>query len=187
MELLHQQVHHAKFGDGEIVQQAETCVTVAFTAPFEEKHFLYPDAFAAFLTLCDPVQQRKMQQLLQERDAARQAARLAQIQAEEARRAAAKQAALALKKKALPQNAPPPGKHLPRPPKQNKNAASAPLGQCGGGVFFDCSDCSSAWPGQSALSSCSFFARRGGRRFASAAPASPARVPTSAPARISVG
>ena len=32
-----------------------------------------------------------------------------------------------------------------------------------------------------------FFARRGGRRFASAAPASPARVPTSAPARISVG
>lgn len=46
MELLHQQVHHAKFGDGEIVQQAETCVTVAFTAPFEEKHFLYPDAFA---------------------------------------------------------------------------------------------------------------------------------------------
>ena len=56
MELLHQQVHHAKFGDGEIVQQAETCVTVAFTAPFEEKHFLYPDAFAAFLTLCDPVQ-----------------------------------------------------------------------------------------------------------------------------------
>ena len=99
MELLHQQVHHAKFGDGEIVQQAETCVAVAFTAPFEEKHFLYPDAFAAFLTLCDPVQQRKMQQLLQERDAARQAARLAQIQAEEARRAAAKQAALALKKK----------------------------------------------------------------------------------------
>lgn len=68
--LLHQQVHHAKFGDGEIVQQAETCVTVAFTAPFGEKHFLYPDAFAAFLTLCDPVQQRKMQQLLQERDAA---------------------------------------------------------------------------------------------------------------------
>ena len=66
MELLHQQVHHAKFGDGEIVQQAETCVTVAFTAPFEEKHFLYPDAFAAFLTLCDPVQQRKMQQLLQQ-------------------------------------------------------------------------------------------------------------------------
>ena len=99
MELLYQQVHHAKFGDGEIVQQAETCVTVAFTAPFEEKHFLYPDAFAAFLTLCDPVQQRKMQQLLQERDAARQAARLAQIQAEEARRAAAKQAAVALKKK----------------------------------------------------------------------------------------
>ena len=40
-----------------------------------------------------------MQQLLQERDAARQAARLAQIQAEEARRATAKQAALALKKK----------------------------------------------------------------------------------------
>ena len=75
------------------------CVTVAFTAPFGEKHFLYPDAFAAFLTLCDPVQQRKMQQLLQERDAARQAARLAQIQAEEARRAAAKQAALALKEK----------------------------------------------------------------------------------------
>jgi hypothetical protein len=53
MDVLHVTVKHAKFGEGQVTQQENSTLTVAFPKPYGEKKFLYPNAFAKHLSLCD--------------------------------------------------------------------------------------------------------------------------------------
>ena len=54
LNLLHETVNHLAFGNGEIVAQSDSIVTVCFEANSTEKKFLYPQAFDRYLTLLNP-------------------------------------------------------------------------------------------------------------------------------------
>ncbi|NCB74235.1 MAG: hypothetical protein EOM51_05765 [Clostridia bacterium] len=60
MKLVHEQVHHTKFGVGTVIMQTETVIEVKFKKEFGNKKFVYPVAFEAFLKLCNPVSQGEM-------------------------------------------------------------------------------------------------------------------------------
>ena len=53
MDLIGKQVKHSKFGDGVIVAQEVTTVTVKFSSELEAKKFIYPACFKTFLKLVD--------------------------------------------------------------------------------------------------------------------------------------
>lgn len=57
LNLLHETVNHTVFGNGEIVAQSDSIVTVCFHNDNNnktEKKFLYPQAFDRYLTLSNP-------------------------------------------------------------------------------------------------------------------------------------
>ena len=60
MKLVHEQVHHIKFGVGTVIKQTDTIVEVKFSKEFGNKKFVYPEAFDTFLKICNPVSQEKM-------------------------------------------------------------------------------------------------------------------------------
>jgi len=51
MDMINKEVTHKSFGDGSIVDQDESFITINFKT--ESKKFVYPDAFGKFLTLKD--------------------------------------------------------------------------------------------------------------------------------------
>jgi len=51
MNLLHEEVTHKVFGEGDIVDQDESFITIEFNE--DTKKFVYPDAFGKFITLKD--------------------------------------------------------------------------------------------------------------------------------------
>lgn len=51
MDLLHEKVTHKSFGEGKIIAQDDSFITIAFKD--ETKRFVYPDAFDKFITLQD--------------------------------------------------------------------------------------------------------------------------------------
>ena len=53
MDLIGKQVRHSKFGDGVIVAQETTTVTVNFSSEIETKKFIYPACFKTYLKLVD--------------------------------------------------------------------------------------------------------------------------------------
>ena len=53
MDLIGKQVRHSKFGDGVIVAQETTTVTVNFSSEIETKKFIYPACFKTYLKLMD--------------------------------------------------------------------------------------------------------------------------------------
>lgn len=53
MDLIGKQVRHSKFGDGVIVAQETTTVTVNFSSEIETKKFIYPACFKTYLKLRD--------------------------------------------------------------------------------------------------------------------------------------
>lgn len=53
MELVGENVCHARFGRGRIVHVEPRRITVCFQEPYGEKRFIYPDAFECFLTVED--------------------------------------------------------------------------------------------------------------------------------------
>ena len=53
MDLIGKQVRHSKFGDGVIVAQETTTVTVNFFSEIETKKFIYPACFKTYLKLVD--------------------------------------------------------------------------------------------------------------------------------------
>lgn len=53
MELVGENVCHARFGRGQIVSVESKRITVSFQEPYGEKRFIYPDAFECFLTVED--------------------------------------------------------------------------------------------------------------------------------------
>jgi len=100
MNILQQQVSHARFGVGTVTDQTDRLVTVLFETTQEAKTFLYPTAFETFLTLGDPYCQAQMQQELQRRRDAATALRQQQEAEAEAQRLAEKIAAMTQKKRA---------------------------------------------------------------------------------------
>ncbi len=64
MNVLNATVKHAIFGTGKIMQQEENILTVAFPKPYGKKKFLYPNAFAKHLKLCDAALRSEMEQEL---------------------------------------------------------------------------------------------------------------------------
>ena len=64
MNLLHQQVYHARFGKGEITGQSRQQLSVRFDTPDITRRFLFPAAFFGHLTLCDPQAQLLLEQNL---------------------------------------------------------------------------------------------------------------------------
>ena len=60
MKLVHEQVHHTKFGVGTVINQTEDAVEVKFSKEFGNKKFVYPVAFETFLKVCNPVSQEKL-------------------------------------------------------------------------------------------------------------------------------
>lgn len=61
MDLIGSKVLHATFGEGVILHQENGYVRVAFNAACGEKKFVYPDAFAGFLTIVDQERSRMIQ------------------------------------------------------------------------------------------------------------------------------
>lgn len=53
MQLIGQEVEHASYGQGEIIQQEDQRIEVRFANGDESKKFLYPDAFEKFLSMND--------------------------------------------------------------------------------------------------------------------------------------
>jgi|GEM_PF-363607 len=66
MKLVHEQVHHIKFGVGTVIKQTEDIVEVKFSKEFGNKKFVYPVAFESFLKVCNPVSQEKMNEELRQ-------------------------------------------------------------------------------------------------------------------------
>lgn len=75
MQLIGQPIKHGTFGKGIVTDWNDTTITICFSAG--EKKFLYPDAFSGFLHLRDAAMQREVQELLDKREAAREAERQA--------------------------------------------------------------------------------------------------------------
>ena len=66
MKLVHEQVHHIKFGVGTVIKQTEDIVEVKFSKEFGNKKFVYPVAFESFLKVCNPISQEKMNEELRQ-------------------------------------------------------------------------------------------------------------------------
>ena len=75
MKLVHEQVHHTKFGVGTVIRQTEDVIEVKFKKEFGNKKFIYPEAFEMFLKLCNPVSQEgiteELRQIKEELDSRR--------------------------------------------------------------------------------------------------------------------
>ena len=60
IKLVHEQVHHIKFGVGTVINQTEDVIDVKFSKEFGNKKFVYPESLETFLILCNPESQEKM-------------------------------------------------------------------------------------------------------------------------------
>lgn len=60
IKLVHEQVHHIKFGVGTVINQTEDVIDVKFSKEFGNKKFVYPESLETFLMLCNPESQEKM-------------------------------------------------------------------------------------------------------------------------------
>ncbi|MBP8639505.1 MAG: hypothetical protein KBI01_01205 [Oscillospiraceae bacterium] len=66
MKLVHEQVHHVKYGIGTVIAQTEDIVEVKFSKEFGNKKFVYPVAFETFLKVCNQASQEKMNEELRQ-------------------------------------------------------------------------------------------------------------------------
>ena len=83
MQLIGQAIHHETFGKGMVTDWNQNILTVCFSDG--DKKFIYPDAFAKYLTLKDSAVQDKIQSILDARAAKKEAEQQA-IQEEQARK-----------------------------------------------------------------------------------------------------
>ncbi|MDR0851193.1 MAG: hypothetical protein LBN36_01730 [Clostridiales Family XIII bacterium] len=61
LDLSNKEVRHLQLGTGRIIGQTETQVTVAFGGVHGIKKFPYPTAFETFIEMCDPVDQKELE------------------------------------------------------------------------------------------------------------------------------
>jgi hypothetical protein len=67
MNLLNEEITHKVFGEGDIVDQDESFITIAFDN--DTKKFVYPDAFAKFIKLKNPEVAESLKEILSKREA----------------------------------------------------------------------------------------------------------------------
>ena len=60
MKLVSEQVYHAKYGVGIVINQTDDVVEVKFGNGFGNKKFVYPVAFESFLKVSNPISQETM-------------------------------------------------------------------------------------------------------------------------------
>lgn len=65
MNLINEKIQHRQYGVGILTEQTDTQITVQFDEPYGVKKFLYPIAFASYLTLCDSSLQKAVMALVQ--------------------------------------------------------------------------------------------------------------------------
>ena len=53
MNLIGKKVRHNKFGEGTIIEQDSSCISVKFVTEDNPKKFMYPSCFKTFLKLLD--------------------------------------------------------------------------------------------------------------------------------------
>lgn len=88
-------VSHARFGEGTIMAQEKDYVRVRFSAPYGDKWFIYPDAFAGFLTLREQGLEEPIRQALADKrqeEARRQKEQMERLHALQMQAAAEKSA-----------------------------------------------------------------------------------------------
>lgn len=73
MQLIGQPIKHGTFGNGIVTGWNETTITICFSVG--EKKFIYPDAFSRFLHLKNAAMQKTVQELLNKREATKNAER----------------------------------------------------------------------------------------------------------------
>lgn len=66
MNLLHEEVTHKVFGEGEIVAQDESTITINFNQ--DTKKFVFPDAFGKFITLKNRETAKTLKELIEKRE-----------------------------------------------------------------------------------------------------------------------
>jgi len=71
MNLLHEEITHKVFGEGDIVDQDESFITVEFKD--DVKKFVYPDAFGTFIKLKDQDTAKTLKKIISEREAEKKA------------------------------------------------------------------------------------------------------------------
>ncbi|MFA1822096.1 malate synthase [Virgibacillus oceani] len=67
MNLLNEEITHKVYGEGDVVDQDESFITIEFNQ--EVKKFVYPDAFGKFITLKDPDTAKSLKKVISERKA----------------------------------------------------------------------------------------------------------------------
>src|SRR5699024_3392431 len=71
MNLLHEKITHKTFGEGEIVDQDESFITINFKN--ETKKFVYPDVFGKFVTLKNQDKKQSLKKVISKREAEKEA------------------------------------------------------------------------------------------------------------------
>ncbi|QQK76193.1 malate synthase [Salicibibacter cibarius] len=66
MNLINEEITHKTFGEGDIVDQDESSITIDFNE--ETKKFVYPDAFGTFITLKNRDTAKYLQKIISERE-----------------------------------------------------------------------------------------------------------------------
>ncbi|WP_172251095.1 hypothetical protein [Saccharibacillus deserti] len=92
MEMVGQEVEHALYGQGRIVQNEDNRIEVNFPGTDESKKFMYPEAFEKFLSMSNPESQKRVlkdvEAMQQERLAKKERVELEEQQRQEERAAA---------------------------------------------------------------------------------------------------
>ncbi len=84
MRMLNEQVSHIVFGNGKVIHEESGILTIQFSEPHGEKHFIYPDAFEKHLKLQNSDNDISVEKDLQERQVRLEAERVLKWQGYEA-------------------------------------------------------------------------------------------------------
>lgn len=81
MNNLHgQKVYHKSFGQGSVIDQDATTITISFSQ--DDKRFIYPDAFKNFLTAVDPTTDAALKKIIEDIETTKIQAKKQKIEAE---------------------------------------------------------------------------------------------------------
>lgn len=86
MDFVNKKVSHTKFGEGVIISQEATVVSVMFDSEVEPKKFIYPACFKSYLKLLDAETASVAEKTVQRQEALDRAKKRREWEAEEARR-----------------------------------------------------------------------------------------------------
>jgi hypothetical protein len=86
MNILNEKIQHKTFGEGTVINQDTSKISIAFREQYGVKQFIYPDAFEEFLKLNNSDLESSVVQELHEKQAHIEAKRLQKHQEDEVNR-----------------------------------------------------------------------------------------------------